>query len=381
MCVICVKSKGVKFPDNDTLTAMWNTNPDGAGFMFPENGKVRIIKGLMKYSDFIKKLNETREKYGDDIPYILHFRIGTSGGNIPQNTHPFAITGDYNIMKKLDCKAKYGVAMNGIINCKIDRGVSDTMTYIKTTLSHLPKINPSWYRSKEAMELIWETTECKWAILNGTGDIRLIGQFEKSKDEGDECYYSNLHWAWRKTNGSAWRYNWNNEFGWDDDDYYGIDDDSTSCVDDDSIAPWLERYYGSKVDKSNLPSTKFDSSKASLFIHPVDIEEEREYVVIGDDFLDPLHHGKEFFGCDASSKLYKWSSACGAYVAVWDGYVLNELNINSSDRYMGVEFYKNDYSNQVYVDFECMYFYNGEKDEFELERTSSRGGKKNVSDE
>ena len=46
MCVICYKPKGIAFPEERILQNCFDNNPDGAGFMWPENGKVHIRKGF-----------------------------------------------------------------------------------------------------------------------------------------------------------------------------------------------------------------------------------------------------------------------------------------------------------------------------------------------
>ena len=56
MCIIAIKEKGVAMPDLETLNNMWNNNPDGAGYMFPFDGKVHIRKGFMSLKSSLKTL-------------------------------------------------------------------------------------------------------------------------------------------------------------------------------------------------------------------------------------------------------------------------------------------------------------------------------------
>jgi len=51
MCVVAIKNKGVAFPNDDSIKAMWDANSDGAGFMYALDNKVFIEKGFMKLSD------------------------------------------------------------------------------------------------------------------------------------------------------------------------------------------------------------------------------------------------------------------------------------------------------------------------------------------
>ena len=85
MCIIVAKEKGVEAPSFDTLKTCFVNNPDGAGFMYlNKNNKVQIYKGFMKFEDLKAKLESVYNELGNtkDIPFVYHFRIGTSGGNI-----------------------------------------------------------------------------------------------------------------------------------------------------------------------------------------------------------------------------------------------------------------------------------------------------------
>ena len=41
MCIIAAKPAGTKMPSRDTIRTMWAGNPDGAGVMYAQDGKVR----------------------------------------------------------------------------------------------------------------------------------------------------------------------------------------------------------------------------------------------------------------------------------------------------------------------------------------------------
>jgi predicted glutamine amidotransferase len=62
-----------------------DSNGDGIGFGFNKKGKQYYVKGFMDLEsawEFYKKLPEK-------VAHVVHFRLGTAGGNIPQLTHPF----------------------------------------------------------------------------------------------------------------------------------------------------------------------------------------------------------------------------------------------------------------------------------------------------
>lgn len=89
MCIAILTQPG-KSLTNTQLWRGWSGNKDGGGFAYVADGKVVISKGFLKYNDFQAAYEEAVEKYGKESPFLVHMRIGTSGGNTENNTHPFA---------------------------------------------------------------------------------------------------------------------------------------------------------------------------------------------------------------------------------------------------------------------------------------------------
>jgi hypothetical protein len=101
MCIIAVKKAGIEMPDSKVMDEMFWNNNDGAGFMFVSDGMVHIRKGYMKFLDFEKAITEVDEEIGlKDKPLIMHFRIGTHGKNVPENTHPFPVSENLHALQK-----------------------------------------------------------------------------------------------------------------------------------------------------------------------------------------------------------------------------------------------------------------------------------------
>lgn len=90
MCIAIVIKAGATLSDAQ-LWKGWTANEDGGGFAYVKNDKVEIEKGFMKYNDFQKAFRKASEEFGADSPFLVHMRIGTSGGVTPVNTHPFEI--------------------------------------------------------------------------------------------------------------------------------------------------------------------------------------------------------------------------------------------------------------------------------------------------
>lgn len=184
MCIICIKPAGIDFPSRDVLSQCFLSNPDGAGFMYPDNGKVNIEKGFMSFDDFFNNLLDY-SKGIEKRPFILHFRIGTHGGKTdPALSHPFPVTRQYDHMMKLSSISDTAIAHNGILNgMPVYTQYSDTMVYTKSVIRHALKLD-----KKDRDELINATLEgCRLAIMDGKGHIDKYGSWQTFNG----CFYSN----------------------------------------------------------------------------------------------------------------------------------------------------------------------------------------------
>lgn len=202
MCIIAAKPAGIPMPDRDTIKRMWDANPDGAGLMYVEKGKVRIEKGFMKYKAFSKALDQIEKRLDLTVaPVVLHFRIMTHGGVNPECTHPFPITDNVGALKKLKASVDIGVAHNGVIHSVTPRkDLSDTMEYIATQLAPLKRALPKFYENKHARLLIQNAIESKMAFLTEGGKIYTLGDFVTDKG----ILYSNTSYKERSFRSSAW---------------------------------------------------------------------------------------------------------------------------------------------------------------------------------
>lgn len=189
MCIIIAKPKGIELPKKEILKRCFENNPDGTGFMYIKNGKVRIEKGYFTFEQFYSDLIDLVNK---DTPVVIHNRIKTHGDLSAENTHPFALTSDSKFMKNSRCSTDVGVAHNGIISLTssyyYQETDSDTVKFVKEYLS-LIVTDSKYYEDKRTVllieKLIGKTN--KLALLSKDGHIELINDF--IKDNG--VYYSN----------------------------------------------------------------------------------------------------------------------------------------------------------------------------------------------
>lgn len=143
MCIIVVKKIGLQVPDKNILKTCFENNPDGAGFMWNDGKNVYFRKGFMDFNDFYKNLQkENKRNNFKEKQLVIHFRIGTGGGNVPKNTHPFVVSQDVKQLEKLAGTCQTALMHNGIISAysryNRDATTSDTMDYITDFLSLIP---------------------------------------------------------------------------------------------------------------------------------------------------------------------------------------------------------------------------------------------------
>lgn len=189
MCVICVKKKGVRMPNQSEITAMWARNPDGAGFMFARNGKLTIRKGFMDLNSLMQALADANIQESE--PLVLHFRISTQAGITPQMTHPFPVSAYYSELEKLESCPQIGFAHNGIIARTSGKNArySDTALFVAKYVNELLR-QPCDVSKRALLEAIGALApNNRFAVMNRYGKIATIGEFR----ERDGLLYSNLN--------------------------------------------------------------------------------------------------------------------------------------------------------------------------------------------
>lgn len=192
MCIIASSAIGIPLPADETIDTMWAKNHDGAGLMYHKDGKVIIDKGYMKLSDFKAAIDRLKNEIDTvNTAVVLHFRIGTHGGNIPENTHPFPVVSKEPLLKKLHTSCDIGMAHNGIItNVKPRNSISDTMEYVLEYLAPLKAAVHKFNEQPVIQKLIGDTINgSRMCFLTPDGKITYVGNW--TSDEKTGIMYSN----------------------------------------------------------------------------------------------------------------------------------------------------------------------------------------------
>lgn len=185
MCVIIAIPKGVKVDENEIRDA-WNTNDDGAGYMYRHNGKVFYKRGFMDIDEYIEEVMKLIGKY----EIVLHLRISTSDKVNPTQTHPYEL-GD--IMNMEGVTTNPVSCMNGVVSNKrleMLEECNDTMSYIVQNNELFKKFMTidDDKNAEVLIDFIKEHSGAKWCVMT-PNDTFISGGFT----EENNVLYSNLN--------------------------------------------------------------------------------------------------------------------------------------------------------------------------------------------
>ena len=195
MCIVITKDKYVSMPSNNTLRRCWQSNPQGAGYMYTDPTTRQVIgkKGFMTLDAFLKELSNPKL---DKMNVVIHFRIATHGGVNDAATHPFPISNKVDDLNALEWTSRAGIAHNGIIpGYGTQRGLSDTQEFIKNVLSKSGEhvLHPGVLSMTTAL-----IGSSRLAIMRRDKIVRVGGGWVQFKG----CWYSNS--GYKKQVSSKW---------------------------------------------------------------------------------------------------------------------------------------------------------------------------------
>lgn len=197
MCIAIYKPLGETLTD-ETLKNCWQNNPDGAGFMYADKGKVIVEKGFMTYEAF-------RSAYDTLLPTIrsdmaIHFRISTGGKIDTTNCHPHQVDDGLAFIH------------NGILFTPEKESLfSDTAIFCRDVLQQLPA---NFLHNAGQRWLIENAigSSNKMVFLDGHGKATILHETHGEWDKG--IWYSNTSYKWQ--------YRAAKNYTWPDDEYTGM---------------------------------------------------------------------------------------------------------------------------------------------------------------
>lgn len=220
MCIILTCKENVR-PSHELLETCFHNNPDGAGIMWIENGRVQTSKG---YADE-GALESVISSIPKDSPLVIHMRIATSGGVSAAVCHPFPVSNNLDFLHAEDTECDAAVAHNGIItgmHTNEKMGISDTVTFVGDYLAGM------WRRDNRVTKdmrrrIINLAPGNRFAIMTKSGDVYRIGEGWESVSPGIEASNSSWRYSRRLAYGTYDPFGLGDDYDWLDytsPDYY-----------------------------------------------------------------------------------------------------------------------------------------------------------------
>lgn len=189
MCIILACEKNNR-PTAQVIEDCWRANPDGGGLMWADGSTVHGVKGLMTLDALTTELSYVP----DDVPLVIHFRIGTSGGMDERVTHPYPVSPRLADLHATVWESPIGLAHNGVMHdVAIDtpNGVSDTVAYVRDIAAPLSTAFDLF--SKTATKLLTDSSEGnRLCLLDASGRMNLTGRGWNKVTDG--VMASNTSW-------------------------------------------------------------------------------------------------------------------------------------------------------------------------------------------
>lgn len=203
MCIIVAKDRKAPLPTKQVLKNCFDNNSDGAGFMYTYNGNVIIDKGYMSFKRFYKRYQRLKELFNnfEDKSLVMHFRIGTSAGNTPENTHPYPVSTKVDELHSLYTITKLGIVHNGIIRDYTitgDKEMNDTQHFIQDYVAKIYSKFPRFYEDKDLMLSMEKMCDSKLCFLTSEDELYYVGDFvtDRGIKYSNQTYSYNYNDTW-----------------------------------------------------------------------------------------------------------------------------------------------------------------------------------------
>ena len=165
-----------------------DSNPDGIGFAYAENGKIQVEK-FRNFEAFYKAYKRAITQHGKKSSFIVHFRYSTHGIEKGLfNVHPFRVN------------SRLAFAHNGMIDVENHEKKSDTQIFNETILR---KLKPNFLNSSEVRSLIEGFIGSdKLVFLDANGKTTILNESRGHWEGG--VWYSNNSYKTAKSYACGW---------------------------------------------------------------------------------------------------------------------------------------------------------------------------------
>ena len=185
MCLIVSQNKGDSIFSPKNIALAWESNSDGAGYMFCRGQSLVIRKPFFLREEFEASYKVDFVAYGSRSPFVLHFRVATHGLCDHAGTHPHIISEDL------------AMAHNGVLPLlPPTRTESDTAFFCRTVLVfRTPKDILSKPYQRFLTDFIGKNN--KLVFLDKYRHVTIINK-PMGAQHSKTRWYSNTYWLWSR---------------------------------------------------------------------------------------------------------------------------------------------------------------------------------------
>lgn len=188
MCLIAYAPKDrTQIPSAHLENAHWR-NDDAWGIVFPENGRLRLLRDTTNHAEFRKHWLTVPVK----TPVAAHFRYGTSGSMKADMAHPFPILEDEKGV--ILAMMHNGVLDTGLASPEFKNGMSDTAVLIRDIIQPQLVDHPELVESKGWREAMGNMigNHNKLLFMRSDGEVFIVNDWQGDYTDGG-VWYSNKY--------------------------------------------------------------------------------------------------------------------------------------------------------------------------------------------
>lgn len=191
MCCWVYKPKGVEMIDREEMVNIVNTNPDGIGIAYTNNGELHYAKGFMTFTEFEKFYNKLAKVIDiKNEALLFHARITTTKSVKPFQCHPFIITDNekelYNLHGTSDLIFVHNGSMQNFYS--FNKKLSDTQNFNLYILSKMKALDKEFYKKDFYLNWIADLTQKsndmynRFCIMDKDGYASFVGDVIKKEN-------------------------------------------------------------------------------------------------------------------------------------------------------------------------------------------------------
>lgn len=186
MCIIFYNEFGAKYDEGELRNAH-NTNDDGVGIMWLEDGKVNVFTAMASADELVTIMNDSFV----GVPHALHLRFATNGPTVAELCHPFKASHE-------GADRSVWLMHNGVLYDEGNRAKaheSDTQVFANDRAADADEAGSTdvFFEDAYIQYMEGKIGGDKMVFFRDDGDVLILNPENWHVDEETGIWYSNLY--------------------------------------------------------------------------------------------------------------------------------------------------------------------------------------------